>query len=235
MKQSFTASRTAEPLEFFELLFRFFRALPVYLRKSCAFPIIAPKSPAAVPPLLPMFQISRDDPAYYLTSVTHKRLPIFRVDEIKKVVVDAFNEARISGAILIFAYVIMPDHTHLLTDNARAIKDVLRFMNGISAKRVIDHLKTGDHERSLAKLRIEERENKYKHSVYEHHPNAFRVTGEDAFMEKVNYIHLNPVRAGLVKHPDEYMYSSARIWHRRALENEPLAVDIDKIKWRAAA
>jgi putative transposase len=182
-----------------------------------------------------MFQISRDNPAYYLTSVTHKRLPIFRVDEIKKVVVDAFNEARISGAILIFAYVIMPDHTHLLTDNARAIKDVLRFMNGISAKRVIDHLKAGDHERSLAKLRIEERENKYKHSVYEHHPNAFRVTGEDAFMEKVNYIHLNPVRAGLVKHPDEYMYSSARIWHRRALENEPLAVDIDKIKWRAAA
>ncbi|NOT47949.1 MAG: hypothetical protein HOP17_09415 [Acidobacteria bacterium] len=54
-------------------------------------------------------------------------------------------------------------------------------------------------------------------------------------MEKVNYIHLNPVRAGLVKHPDDYLYSSARIWHRRALENEPLAVDIDKIKWRAAA
>ncbi len=85
----------------------------------------------------------------------------------------------------------MPDHTHLLTDNARAMKDVLRFMNGISAKRVIDYLKAGSYESSLAKLRIQERANRYKHSVYEHHPNAFRVTGEDAFMEKVNYIHLN--------------------------------------------
>ncbi len=148
-----------------------------------------------------MFQISRDNPAYYLTSVTHKRLPIFQKDEVKKVVADAFNEARISGLILIFAYVIMPDHTHLLTDNARAMKDVLRFMNGISAKRVIDYLKAGGYESSLSKLRIQERANRYKHSVYEHHPNAFRVTGEDAFMEKVNYIHLNPVRAGLVEHP----------------------------------
>lgn len=182
-----------------------------------------------------MFQISRDTPAYYLTSVAHKRLPIFQKDEVKQVVADAFNDARISGVILIFAYVIMPDHTHLLTDNARAIKDVLRFMNGISAKKVIDYLKAGGYESSLAKLRIQERENKHKHSVYEHHPNAFRVTGEDAFMEKVNYIHLNPVRAGLVEHPDDYLYSSARIWHRRALENEPLAVDIEKIKWRGAA
>jgi putative transposase len=182
-----------------------------------------------------MFQISRDNPAYYLTSVTHKRLPIFVKDDVKKVVAGALDEARMSGVILIFAYVIMPDHTHLLTDNARTMKDVLRFINGISAKRVIDYLKAGGYESSLAKLRIQERANKHKHSVYQHHPNAFRVTGEDAFMEKVNYIHLNPVRAGLVEHPDEYQYSSSRIWHRRALEDEPLAVDITKLKWRAAA
>jgi len=196
---------------------------------------MAPKILAAVPPLPRMFQVSRDNPAYYLTSVAHKRLPIFQRDEVKKVVAEAFNEARMSRFILIFAYVIMPDHTHLLTDNARTMADVLRFMNGISAKRVMDYLKAGGYESSLAKLRVQEREKKHKHSVYEHHPNAFRITGEDAFMEKVNYIHLNPVRAGLVEHPDEYLYSSARIWHRRAFENEPLVVDIDKIKWRAAA
>ena len=54
-------------------------------------------------------------------------------------------------------------------------------------------------------------------------------------MQKVNYIHLNPVRAKLVEHPDEYLYSSARLWHRRALENEPLVTDHKQIDWRAAA
>ena len=63
-----------------------------------------------------MFQISRDNPAYYLTSVTHNRLPIFQKDEIKRIVAEAFDEARRSAGLLIFAYVIMVDHTHLLTE-----------------------------------------------------------------------------------------------------------------------
>lgn len=182
-----------------------------------------------------MFQISRDNPAYYLTSVAHDRLPIFQKDAIKQVVCDAFNEARKSAGIMIFGYVIMPDHTHVLTDNAREIKDVLRYLNGISAKRLIDHLKASGYESSLAKLRIQERENRHKHSVYEHHPNALRITGEDALMQKMNYVHLNPVRAGLAEHPGEYLFSSARQWHGRSLENEPLITDHKKIKWRSAA
>lgn len=80
-------------------------------------------------------------------------------DGLKQIVCAALDEARNSGGIMIFAYVIMPDHTHLITDNAREIKDVLRFMNGISAKRIIDHLKSNGFESSLAKLRIQEREN----------------------------------------------------------------------------
>lgn len=136
---------------------------------------------------------------------------------------------------MIFAYVIMAAHTHVITDNAREMKDVLRYLNGISAKRVIDYLKANDYESSLAKLRIQERGNLHKHSVYEHHPNAFRITGEDAFMQKVNYINLNPVRAGLVEPSDEYLFSSARQWHGREMENEPLITDHKKIKWRSAA
>ncbi len=181
-----------------------------------------------------MFQVSRDNPAYYLTSVAHNRLPIFQKDTLKQVICDAFNEARKSAGIMIFAYVIMLEHTHVLTDNAREMKDVLRYLNGISAKRLINYLKENGYESSLAKLRIQERENRHKYSVYEHHPNALRITG-DALMQKVNYIHLNPVRAGLVEHPDDYLFSSARQWHGRALENEPLLTDHTKIKWRSAA
>jgi putative transposase len=182
-----------------------------------------------------MFQVSRDNPAYYLTSVAHKRLPIFQKEPIKQVVCDAFDEARRSAGIMIFAYVIMPDHTHLITDNAHEMKEVLRYINGISARRVIGHLKDNGYESSLDKLRIQQREKQHKHSVYEHHPNALRITGEEAFMQKVNYIHLNPVRAGLVEHPDEYLFSSARQWHGKSRDVEPLVTDHRQIRWRAAA
>ena len=73
-----------------------------------------------------MFKVSRDNPAYWLTSVAHNRLPIFQRDEFKKIVTDAFNEARRKHEFLIFGYVIMPDHTHAVTDNAHEMKDILR-------------------------------------------------------------------------------------------------------------
>ena len=136
---------------------------------------------------------------------------------------------------MIFAYVIMSDHTHVITDSSRKIKDVLRFLNGVSAKRILDYLKASGYESSLAKLRIQEREHKHKYSLYQHHPNAFEIYGEDTMMQKVNYVHLNPVRAGLVEQPDDYLFSSARLWHGKALENEPLLTDHDQIKWRSAA
>lgn len=52
------------------------------------------------------------------------------------------------------------------------------------------------------------------------------------FMEKVNYIHQNPVKAGLSERIEDYRWSSARIWQRRPLENEPLLIDNDLIHWR---
>jgi putative transposase len=55
------------------------------------------------------------------------------------------------------------------------------------------------------------------------------------FMEKLNYIHQNPVRAGLVERASDYRWSSARIWQGRQSENEPLVIDKDVIHWRQAS
>ena len=126
----------------------------------------------------------------------------------------------------------MPDHLHLLTDNAKSTSETLRFTNGIAAKRVIDYLKENNLESCLAKLRIQVRDREHKHSVFQHHPNAFETYGEDKKMEKVNYIHLNPVRAELVKVPDDYRFSSARQWHAKAIDDEPLITDHKMIRWR---
>ena len=83
-----------------------------------------------------MFQISKDSPAFYLTSVTKDRLPVFRTPRFAKIACDALNEARISGEFLIFAYVIMLDHIHLLTDSKQKSKDIHRFVNGIIGRRI---------------------------------------------------------------------------------------------------
>lgn len=179
-----------------------------------------------------MFQISRRTPAYYFTSVAHNRLPIFRTDALKLVVCNAFEEASKNHGIMIFAYVIMPDHAHLLVYSERKMEDVLRLLNGISARRVIQYLKDNNFESSLSKLRGMTRERNHKHSVWQHHPDSLEIFGEDTFRQKVDYIHMNPVRAGLVHHPSDYRFSSARLWYGKALTDEPLSTDHRVIDWR---
>ena len=176
-------------------------------------------------------RISIDTPAYFITSVAHNRLPIFRTEKLKKIMAEALDEARRSANLLIFAYVIMPDHYHIMTDNSCEPSDTLRYLNGISAKRILDHLKSIASP-SLEKLKMFEKKRGYKYSVWEHHADTLLVTSESVFRQKATYIHLNPVKAGLVQHPDDYLYSSSRIWNRRPLEGEPLTVDLERIEWR---
>jgi putative transposase len=179
-----------------------------------------------------MGKISFDHPFYFFTSVAHHRLPIFRSDQIKDVMCKALNEARRSSEMLYFAYVLMPDHFHIITDGKRSPSDSLRYLNGISARRIINYLKENDYTSSLLKLRQAKKKDGYQYSVWEHHSDKFLLTSESMLMQKVRYIHNNPVEAGLAKKAEEYRYSSARIWSKVPTENEPLEMDIAKIDWR---
>jgi putative transposase len=144
----------------------------------------------------------------------------------------ALDEARKSGGFLIFAYVIMVDHFHLLTNESNSSADVLRYAKGITGRRVIDFLKENNYHESLAKLQHQEWKRKHKYSVWQVEKNVFSIFSEPIFMQKVNYIHMNPVRAGFVERAIDYCWSSARIWHGCPNEDEPLSVDINQIRWR---
>ena len=180
-----------------------------------------------------MHVISRDSPCYYLTSVARDRLPVFRSDQIKLIVCAALDEARHSGKFALYAYVIMPDHLHVVTDSTLSPARTLQFINGITGHRIIDYLKQHEYEASLKKLRHETRPRRYTHSLWDHHPDARLLLTENMLMQRVHYTHQNPVRAGLVNQPADYFWSSIRCWTRNILENEPLLMDIARIKWRS--
>ncbi|MFZ0062001.1 MAG: hypothetical protein WAL47_08195 [Pyrinomonadaceae bacterium] len=167
-----------------------------------------------------------------MTSVTKDRLRVFGRDELKAIACNALNEARISGGFLIFAYVIMLDHIHLITDSNQKSRVILRFVNGTISRRIIDFLKQGNYAASLKKLRRQEDRRGHKYSLWDHHANVRVLTSEEMLMQRVNYTHQNPVRAGLVKSAEDYKYSSVRIWNGKPLADEPLLVDLDKIRWR---
>ena len=169
--------------------------------------------------------ISKNNPFYFITSVTHNRLPVFRTDKLKQVFCDALNESRNSAGFLILAYVVMNDHFHIITDSKLNESETLRYLNGVSARRVIQYLKENGFESSLLKLRMETKERNYKHSLWEHHSNTFEIKTNAVMMQKVNYIHRNPVEDGLCERAEDYRFSSIRFWKGCSREDEPLVID----------
>ncbi len=128
----------------------------------------------------------------------------------------------------------MIDHLHVLTDKASTVSDVLRVLKGITAHRVIDYLKEKEHLSSLAKLQHAERDYNYRYSLRQTEKNVLPIFSEGMFMQKVNYVHQNPVRAELVSRATDYHWASARIWRECPLDDEPLLIDADCIKGRTA-
>ena len=181
------------------------------------------------------YKISIDSPSLFITAVAKDRLAAFRADKIKQLTCDAIDEARTSCGFLLFAYVLMPDHLHLLTDAPRKPSEVLKFIKGIVGHRVIEYLKSRNYESSLLKLRHDDWKRNHRFSLWQHDSDVFSVTGESTFMQKVNYIHNNPVRAGLVEQAADYRWSSVRWWNGKPLDDEPLKIDIDKIVWRTGS
>jgi len=84
---------------------------------------------------------------------------------MKNVLCAAYEEARASHGILLLAYVIMPDHVHLLVRHDQEMSDTLRPINGIAAHRVIQFLKSNGFEASLLKLRGESKERNHRRSL----------------------------------------------------------------------
>jgi len=126
----------------------------------------------------------------------------------------------------------MIDHLHLLTSRPSTTSDVLRVLKSLTARRVIDDLKESGFASSLAKLQHQQRPRHYKYSLSQVEKNVLPVFSGRMFMQKVNYIHQNPVRAGLVEQARDYRWSSFRMWHGCQLDCEPLLVDNDLIQWR---
>jgi hypothetical protein len=93
-------------------------------------------------------------------------------------------------------------------------------------------LKEKNYDQSLAKLRHEVRNRNHRYSLWQKEENVLPIFSEGMFMQKVNYIHNNPVNEGFVERAIDYRWSSARIWRGFPNDDEPLLVDTERINWR---
>src|SRR6267154_1908785 len=129
----------------------------------------------------------------------------------------------------LIGYVVMPDHAHLIINPLNQdIGVVMRRLKSTSARLILDWLRESNYLSSLRKLALSvPQARSHTHSLWQKDFSSIDLWSPRFIRQKLNYIHLNPVRAGLCDHPAEWKWSS----YRASLPHEPGSVPIE-IDWR---
>lgn len=127
---------------------------------------------------------------HFITFTCYQRQALLMGAHAKRLVERAWEQARRQYDFWISGYVIMPEHVHLLLSEperaplARALQSV---------------------KQSVARRLIGGREHFWQARYYD-----FNVYSKKKRIEKLSYMHWNPVKRGLVKEPQDWAWSSFR-------------------------
>jgi REP element-mobilizing transposase RayT len=110
----------------------------------------------------------------------------------------------------------MSNHVHLIVNcnEPFLLKDTIRDLKKYTSKAAIQEIINGKESRRQWMLEIfkQEGEKDPKNKtfkVWQKGNHALELYSEKFTWEKINYIHRNPVKAGLVIYPEQWLYSSA--------------------------
>ncbi|HTC75309.1 MAG TPA: transposase [Edaphobacter sp.] len=130
---------------------------------------------------------------YFITTVTSNRRRLFQVEQNATLFVNILQEQRSKNRIQLHAFVIMPDHVHLLLTPAP----------DVSLEKAMQYIKGNFSFRLKSKL-----------DVWERSYDSRRIIDADDYSAHQTYIHQNPIRANLASEPSLYPHSTANQIHR---------------------
>jgi putative transposase len=149
--------------------------------------------------------------AHFLTFSCYHRLPLLSRERTRRWLIDAIKQAKGKYKYALWAYVIMPEHAHLLVYPLVEVYNISLFLKTLkqSVARKAKHYLKENNRDWLDKLTVK-RGSRKVFRFWQTGPGYDRnITVEDSLFEKIRYIHNNPVRRKLVPTPQEWKWSSA--------------------------
>jgi len=156
---------------------------------------------------------------HFITFSCYQRLPYLTDDHACIVFEETLERVRQRHQFFLFGYVLMPEHVHLLLTEPKlqSLSTTLSVLKGESSK-----------------ILKGERMHFWQTRYYD-----FNVLSHHKHVEKLRYLHRNPVERGLVQKPEDWRWSSFRhyltgeqsrveiesqwTWNRREREFPPIA------------
>ena len=157
------------------------------------------------------YRVYDDQYPYFITSSINFGLPLFSRPEIAEIILDNLNFLQERREVKIFAYVIMENHLHAVIQGINLAEKMGSFKS-FSARSIIDSLSENGHTRWLKRLKEIKSPDKTdrEYQVWNSGYRPKQMLSDKIMIQKIGYIHNNPVKRGYVDKPEDWRYSSAR-------------------------
>jgi REP element-mobilizing transposase RayT len=170
---------------------------------------------------------------YYLTFTVVHWLPVFVAAEPCLIVTKSLNHCHLQKSLRINAFVIMPTHMHLLAfdaefDNKRLARTINE-MRQYTGRRLTDYCRQhmpAVYRQVIGGSSRQDRDNQFWQQS--RHPVA--IWTEAFWRTKIDYLHDNPRRKGLVNEVTGWRFSSASHWFGDM--TKATDVTLSSVAWR---
>ena len=174
-----------------------------------------------------LFKSREQNLVHYVTCVTFNRVPVFRSEERCSLFIEALSDTRAKDPFKLIGYVVMPDHIHLLANPIELnITKVVGRLKGRSAMKILKSCRAEDKVDVLDRLALPRPlSSGQTHAVWLQDFSSIDIWSHKFIRQKLHYIHMNPVRAGLCDHPAKWRWSSYHAYFPHQTGNVPIEVD----------
>ncbi len=162
-------------------------------------------------------KFNNPDGIYFVTFSVVDWVDVFSRDVYREILTDSFNWCIKNKGLVIFAWVIMTNHTHLVVrrNGTYKLEEIFRDLKKFTSVRIIDEIRKSSVESRkkwmLKIFREKGQENTQNHSYqfWQHGNHPIECDSASIIDQKIDYLHNNPVKAGFVEEPYHWKYSSA--------------------------
>ncbi|MEN0054101.1 MAG: transposase [Mucilaginibacter sp.] len=153
---------------------------------------------------------------YFVTFTVIRWIDVLTRREYKDIIVDSLKYSIENKGLQLYAWVIMSNHVHLIIGtNNKPMQDILRDIKRHTSKAIIKAISENLQEsRREWMLWFFEREgknnvNNERYQFWQQGSHPVELSSNGIMDQKLEYLHSNPVTAGWVNEPEQYLYSSA--------------------------
>ena len=154
------------------------------------------------------YSIKNQEGVYFVTFTVHQWVDVFTRQCYVDILLDSIKFCQENKGLQVYAWVVMSNHCHLIIgSNKTLLSDIIRDLKKHTSKTIIESITENEKEsRKRWMLWLLKKDDHIW--FWEEGYHGEEVFSQAFFDSKLNYIHMNPVRAGLVEKEEEYLNSS---------------------------